>query len=138
TGDAHHLVLLVLSGQRATEAGLQQFGLVAQDGAAHLDVVGDDIATEGDHRRVADDVVAEDGDVGGASTDVHEHHTGLLFLSAQYGIGAGQGLEDELGDLQIGTVHALVEVAGGGDLAGDDVEVGLETHAAHADGVLDT
>ena len=111
--------------------------MLLEDPAALLDVVGDGVAAERNHGRVADDALLENGNVGGAAADVDERHAGLLLFFAQDGGAGGDGLEDELIDLQAGPLDAAVDVLGRGRLSGDDVEVGFEAHAGVADGLLD-
>ena len=101
------------------------------------DVVADDVAAEGNHRRVADDAVLEDRDVGGAAADVDQRHARFFFFVRQHRGGGSEGLEDQLIHFEVGLLDALVNVLRRRRLASDDVEVGLQTHTGHADGVFD-
>ena len=101
------------------------------------DVVADDVATEGNDRGVADDAVLENGDVRCTASDVDQGHACFFFFFGEHGSGGGERLEDELVHFEASLADALVDVLGRGHLAGDDVEVGFQANAAHADGVLD-
>ena len=130
-------VLEHLAGQSGTVAHLQFLGVLFQHRAAGHDVFREDVTTEGDHSRVADDVVLENGNVGCSTADVDERNARPLLVGVQDTGGTGDGLERDAGHLQTGPLHAALDVVAGRDLAGDDVEVGFQTAAGHADRVGD-
>ena len=104
---------------------------------AHGDVVGDVVAAQCEHRRVADGAVVEHGDVRGAPADVHEDDPELGLVGGQDGGGGRDLLEHDVLEPQAGFLGALGDVAHGGDGTRDDVHVGLELGARHAHGVGD-
>ena len=81
--------------------------------------------------------VGEDGDVGGAAADVDQADAELLLVLAEHRLGRGQRLEHDVGDVEAGAVGALDDVLRAGHRAGDDVDLGLEAHAGHAQRLLD-
>lgn len=103
------------------------------DGTAFFDVGGDDVAAEGDDGGMSDDSVVEYGDVGGAAADIDQGDTGLFFFVGEHGLGAGDRFEGEIADFESGFFDAAEQVVDGSNLACNDVEVGLEAHAAHPD-----
>ena len=60
----------------------------------------------------------------------------LLFFRRKGGLGRGELSKDQIVDGKPGEIAALDDVLGGGDGAGDDVNLDFEPHPAHAHGVL--
>src|SRR4029079_9747421 len=99
-------------------------------------VAGEVFAAQSNHGGGDDGAAGEDGDVGGAAADVHQAHAQLLLVLSQHGLGGGERLQDDVGDVQAGAVGALDDVLRAGDGARDDVHLGLQAHAGHAQGLL--
>ena len=78
--NANNLVGLGLLREGRPKLLLQLLCLALHDLAPLANVIADDVATEGDDCRVADDAILENGDVGGAATNVHQGHTGFFFF----------------------------------------------------------
>lgn len=92
-------------GQGTGVADLDFFGVLGRGTQGHGDVVGHLVASNRDDRRVADGTLGEDGDVGGAATDVHQAHAQLFFIIGQYRVGRSQLLEDDVVDFQAAAAH---------------------------------
>ncbi len=136
-GDLDLLVLVDHVDERHAVLALEPLGLVVQDAEPLAQVVGDLVAGDGHDGRVADRLVLEDGDVGRAAADVDEHDADLLLVVVQDGVARRQRLQHDVVDVVAGLLDAAVDVLGRRDQAGDDVDVGLEPDAAHADRVGD-
>ena len=80
---------------------------------------------------------AEYRDVGGAAADVDHAHAEILFIFGEHGVTRRQLLEHDVVHAQAAALHALHDVLRRTVGAGDDVHLGLEPHAGHADGVPD-
>ena len=74
----------------------------------------------------------EDGHIGGARANIDQGHTQLFFIGCQHRIARGQGVEHQLLDIQSTAAHAFDDVFGGALGTGDDVHLGLQADAAHA------
>ena len=122
---------------RAAVAALDLLGRVERRAQDRGDVVGDVAAAERQHRGVDDRAVGEHRDVAGAAADVDQRHAQLLLVLLEDGLGRGQGLEHDVGDLEAAAVGALDDVLGAGDRGGHDVDLGLEAHAGHAERIAD-
>jgi hypothetical protein len=72
-----------------------------------LDILGDDIATKRNHRRVSDDVLMEDGDIGRSTTDINQANTGFFFLIAQHREAGSQRFQDQVFDFQAGAFSRI-------------------------------
>ena len=79
----------------------------------------------------------EHRDVGGAAADVDEAHAELLLIVGEHGEARGQLLEHDVLDHQAAALHALDDVLRRAVGAGDDVHLGFEPHARHADRIAD-
>ena len=101
------------------------------------DVVGQVVAAQGEHRGVLDGPVGEDGDVGGAAADVHQADAQFLLVGGEHRLGRGQLLQHDVGHVQAGPVAGFDDVLGAGHGAGDDVHLGLQADAAHAERLAD-
>ena len=78
------MVLVHFLFEGRTKLVLERFGVLLEDAAALFDVVGDGVAAKRNDGGVADDAFLEDGDIGGAATDVNQGHAGLFFFVAQH------------------------------------------------------
>ena len=75
--------------------------------------------------------------IGGAAADVDQAHAQLLLVLGQHREARGELLEHHVLDLEPAALHALLDVLRGAVGAGDDVHLGLEAHARHADRIAD-
>src|SRR5690606_17355589 len=103
----------------------------------HGNVVGDLVAGDGNHRRVADGALGEHGDIGGAAADVHQAYAQLLLVLGQHRKAGGKLLQDHVVHFQAAAAHALDDVLGGAHGAGDHMHLGLQAHAGHAHRLAD-
>ena len=124
-------------GQRAPVLDLDGLGLVDGRAQADGDVVGHVGAAERHDGRVADRALVEDRHVGGAAAEVEQDHAEVALVVAQHRVARGQRLEHEVEDPQVGALDGAADVLRRGHRAGDDVDLGLEPHAAHPHRVLD-
>ena len=134
--DAGHLDDVVRVGelaQRAAVPQLQLLGFLGRRAQRHRDVVGDLVAGDRDHRRVADRAVGEHRDVGRAAADVDQADAQLLLVVVQHRDRRGERLQDHVLHLEAAAAHALDDVLDRRHRAGDDVHLHLEPHAAHAE-----
>jgi hypothetical protein len=130
-----HVVAPEVARRGHAELLLDALGLVERRPQPHGDVVGDVVAPEPQHRRVLDRAVGEDGEVGGAAADVDETHAEVALIVGQRGLRRGEGLEHDVDDVEAGLVGALHDVLCTRHGRGDDVDLGFEADAAHAEGL---
>jgi hypothetical protein len=138
--DAGHLDGLVAIEQRAlgrAVPGLDPLRLQHRRAQADGDVVGEVVAAERDDAGVLDGAAGEDGHVGGAAADVDERDAQLLLLLGQHRLRRSERLEHDVGDREPGLGAALDDVLRARGGGGDDVDLGLQPHAAHAQRLLD-
>ncbi len=135
-GNGNDFVALKFRGEGRPKFNFELLGLVLHDHAAFLDVFCDNVAPQRNDGGMANDAFLKNGDVGRAAPDVNQGYPGFFFFFAQHGIGRGEWLQDEVAHFKPGFVYALVNVAGGSHLTGNDVEIGLEPNARHADRVF--
>ena len=134
--DARHLHRLVLvhhAGQRAAALALDLFRVGHRRAQADGDVVGEVIAADADDGRVPQAAALVDRDVGGAAADVDQRDAELLLVLGQHRFAGRELLDDRLGDVDAGPVHARDDVLRRALAAGDDVDVHFEPGAGHAD-----
>ena len=79
----------------------------------------------------------EDREVGGAAADVDQAHAELLLVLGEHREARGELLEHDVVDLEAAALDALDDVLRGAVGAGDDVHLGLQAHARHADRIAD-
>ena len=60
------------------------------------DIVGQVVSTKSEHEGVTDVLVGEDGQIGGAAAQVQQRGPQFFFLSGQYRLAGGQGLQDDV------------------------------------------
>ena len=94
--NGNNFIVPVLAGQGGAEFHFQLFGMFPDDGAALFHVFGDHITPKGDHSRMPDDAILEDGQVSGSTPDVDQHHTRLFFFFAQHRFSRCNGLQDQV------------------------------------------
>jgi hypothetical protein len=99
----------------------------------HRDVVGDLVAGDRDHGRVADRAV-ENTAMSVVPPPMSISTTPSSFSSAgQHRVGRRHRLQDQVRHFQAAAAHALDDVLHRGHRAGNDVHAHLEADAAHAD-----
>ena len=86
---------------------------------------------------MADGALREHREVRGAAADVDDAHAELALVVGQAGEARGELLEHDVVDLEAAALDALLDVLRGAVGAGDDVHLGFEPHAGHADGIAD-
>src|SRR5262249_24814344 len=123
--------------QRAAVALLDLLGGVGGRAHPDRDVVGDVVAAEREDAGRHDRALGEDGDVGGAAADVDDGDAELLLVVVEDRLRRRQRLEDDVGHLQVAAVAALDDVLRRGQRGGDDVDLGLEADAGHAERLAD-
>ena len=101
------------------------------------DIVGQVVAPQGQNERVADVLVGENRQVGGAAPQIQQGRAQLFFFLRQHGFAGGQGFQDDVAHVEPRAVAAFDDVVGRGDGAGDDMDLGLQTNTGHAHRVLD-
>jgi len=100
-------------------------------------VVGHVVAPDRQDARVERRALLEQREVDRAGADVGHGDPELLLGLIEDGIGRGQGVHDELVDLDAGRGHALGQVLDRRRGRRDDVGLDLEPQRAHAERVLD-
>src|SRR5882724_10858214 len=123
--------------QSAGVLDLDVLGVLRGRAHGHGDVVGHLIAGDRNHRGVANRAAAEHRDVGGAAADVHHAHTEILFILGEHRIARGELFQDDVVDGEAAALHAFDDVLRRAVGAGDDVHLGFEAHARHADRIAD-
>ena len=111
--------------------------MVRRRAQALRDVVRHHVAGKRDHRGVADRAAREHRNVGGAAAHVDQAHAEFLLVLGEHGVARGELLEHDVLDLEPAALHALHDVLRRALGAGDDVHLGLEAHARHADRLAD-
>ncbi|MNR08675.1 hypothetical protein D3C85_1248430 [compost metagenome] len=81
---------------------------------------------------MTDRAFGEDGDVGGATTDVDQAYTQFFLVVGQHRVGRGQLLKDDVVDFQTAATYALLDVLRGVHCAGHHVHLGFQAHTGHA------
>ena len=116
---------------------LDVLGVLRGRAHGHRDVVGHLVAGDRDHRRVANGALREHREVRGAAADVDDADAELALIVGEAGETRRELLEHDVVDLEPAALDALLEIVGGALRAGDDVHLGFEAHARHADGIAD-
>ncbi|KAG1240683.1 hypothetical protein G6F68_017422 [Rhizopus microsporus] len=86
---ARHFHGLVRAGQHLlghAGAQLEFFGIRRRRAQHGRDVVGDLVAGDRQHRRVADRAAGEDGDIGRAAADVDQHDAEFFLVGSRSGV----------------------------------------------------
>src|SRR3984957_19717840 len=126
--------------QRAEGAAVQAFNFFGfVDGGAQADreIVGEVVAADRDGGGVARDAAGKSDEFGGAAADVEQAGAEFAFVLGQARFGGGQRFKHGIVDADAGPIHGGDDILGGGAGGGDDVHVGFEARAHHADGVAD-
>ena len=119
-----------------TTFNLDVFCVFGGGSQCHGDVAGDQVACNGDHGRVANGTVGENGHVGGARANVHTGHTQLSLIFSQHSQAGRQRIEQQLVHFQAASTHTLDDVFCSALSTRHDVHLGFKSHAAHADGLF--
>ena len=138
--DARHLNAFLRGRQLRQRAAVADFDLLGfrRRCAQHVcNVIGDVVARDRQRRGVADRAMHKHRDVGGAGTDVDQHHAQLTLVAGQHRGAGGQRGEDQIVHLQPAALHAFADVGGGGLRADHQVCMYFEAHASHADRIAD-
>ena len=125
---------------RAHGAGMLAFnffGFVDRSAEADGKVVGEMVAADGDGGGVARDSSGEGDQFGGAAANVEEAGAEFAFVLGQASFGGSERLEDGVVDADAGTIHGGDNILSGGAGGSDDVHVGFEALADHANRVAD-
>src|SRR5690606_33783195 len=122
---------------RAAKAGLELFRLLRKYAQPLLYIIGDNVATKRNDRRVPYYVVIKDGYVGSPATDIDEANAGLLFVFTQRCQARCKRFKDEVLDFKTCPANAFVHIVDGIGLSGDDVKIRLQPYARHADWFFD-
>src|SRR5262249_31871462 len=100
-------------------------------------VVGEVIATDRDHARVPDTAAFENGDVGGAATDVDQGDAEVFLVFREHRFGGGELAERRVLHADAGAIHAGDQGLRRRGAAVDDVDVDFEARAGHPDRCAD-
>ena len=118
--------------ERAPRATLHALGVGHRRPQADGDVVGEVLATDGDHARVPEAAPLEDREIGGAAADVDERHAEFALVGREHGLGRRDLLEHRVGHRHAGAVHARHDVLRRRGVPGDEVDVHFEPRPGHA------
>src|SRR5690606_38084753 len=138
TGDGYDLAVLVFVGQCGSEFELEQFRLVFHDHAPFADVFRYDIAPQRNDGGMPDDIIVENGNIGGAASDIDQYHARFLLLRTKNRFRRRKGLQDQILGFQTGLGNAFVDVADGVHLPGNDVKVRFQPNPRHTDRIGDS
>ncbi len=116
----------------------ETFGAGDGNAEADGDIVGDVIATDGENAGMRDGSVDVDDVIGGATADIEDEGTEVFLVLVEDDLGGGEGIDDDILDFDVGVADAAERVLNAGLDAVDDVEIGFEFVAEHADRVEDT
>jgi len=100
-------------------------------------IVGHVASAEGDDSGMANAAFVKKGDVAGAAADVNQDHAELFLILTEHRIAGGERLQHQAGRGIARLFNAAVNVLGGGNRPGDDVDFSFEAHTGHADGIAD-
>ena len=134
-GNLDLLLRIDQADERGAELALQRLGLIVEHAQALADVVGDFASRDADHGGVPDGLVLENRDVGRAAADVHEHDADFLFIVVQNSVRTREGFQHNVVHAIACLFDAAVDVFRRAHEPGDDVDVRLQTDAAHPDGI---
>src|SRR5690606_12966139 len=88
-----------------------------------------------DRGEVAHLAFAEDGELRRRTSEIHERDSDVLLVIGKHGVRGRERLVDRALDAVAGAAHGLAQVLARVDRARDDVDLGLEARARHADRV---
>src|SRR5690606_27094606 len=119
--------------QCARELQLDLLGVIRRRAQAHRDIVRHLIAGNRNDGRMPDRTAREDRDVRRTAADIDETHAELLLVIRKHRVARCQLLEHDVLDRKPAALHALDDVLRRALRARDDVHLGFEAHARHAD-----
>src|ERR1700722_2253409 len=126
--------------QQAIGAGVQAFdffGFVDRCAQADREIVGEMIAADWNRRGVTGHASGESNKFGGAAADVEQAGSKFAFVLGEAGFGGSERLEYGVIDANTGAIHGGDDILRRGAGSRDDMHVGFEALANHADGVAD-
>ena len=130
---------LFSGGARSQRGGafidLEFFGAGERDSQPQGNVVADMIAAHGQHAAMPDDSVFVDDIIGDSAADVDDDRAKLFLMFVENRLGGGQGVDDDLIDLDPALPNAAQRILHACADAVNDVEVRLELSSHHPDGV---
>ena len=77
----------------------------------------------------------EDGEVGCATADVYDRHSGFQVFLSHDGRGRGKGLEDEVLGEEVTFFDGAVDIPDSILIPGDDMKIGADLHPSISDRV---
>src|SRR5579875_3094 len=101
------------------------------------DVVGNQVAANGQDHRMPDSSIGEDGDIGRATANIHQRDPQVSFAISQHSFAGSQRLQYQVLDLHLRFVDTFDQVLNRRDGPRDDVRLNLQAETGHTDGVLD-
>ena len=109
------------------------------DGCAEADgeIVREMIAAYGNGAGVADYAAAVNDEFGRAAADVEKAAAEVAFVLREASLGRSERLKNGVADEDSRAICGGDEILRGGDRRGDEMDVGFEALADHADGVAD-
>ncbi len=87
---------------------------------------------------MTDRAMGEHRQVGGTTTDVDQTNPQFLFIRVQHRSTGSHLLQNDVVHLQTAALHALDDILGGADRAGDDMHPRLQPYPGHPDWILNT
>src|SRR5690606_15988125 len=102
------------------------------------DVFRYDIAPQRNDGGMPDDIIVENGNIGGAASDIDQYHARFLLLRTKNRFRRRKGLQDQILGFQTGLGNAFVDVADGVHLPGNDVKVRFQPNPRHTDRIGDS
>ena len=139
--NAGHLDGFVGTGQLGQRAGILDLdfvGMLLGGTQGHGDIVGHLVTGNRNIGGMTNRPFGEDGNVCGATADIHNTDTQLTLIFRQHRMGTGQLLENDVVHFQIAATHTLLDVLGRINRTGNQMHLGFKTHATHANGLTDT
>src|SRR5688572_14135984 len=108
-----------------------------RDAESLREIVRDGAAAPRNGGEVAYFAIAEDRQLGGCGAEIDERHADVLFVFGERGARGGERLVNGALDAVAGAAHRFAQVLRRRDRAGDDVDLGLEPRAGHAERLAD-
>src|SRR5271170_822770 len=124
----------------AQSAGMQAFDFfrfAARRAQADGEIVGEMIAAHWNRGGVADYAAGKGDHFGGAAADIQQTSAELAFVLREASFGGSERLKDRIVHAHAGAIYGSDDILGGGAGGGDDVHVGFQALADHADRVAD-
>ena len=87
------------------------------------EILGQVLPADRQHRRMPDASIEKDGQIGRAATQVDHGHTQIALFLAQHRLARRERLQDNVDDIEPGSIDALDDVLRRGDGAGDHMHI---------------